>query len=79
MLPSCSVESILHNWSCTDGSKGYHSSYLLFNLLKLLPLLTAILKILLSGQLIERAHELSFESQELELLGRSFDLAFRII
>ena len=57
MLPSCSVEYILHIWSCPDGPKSYRPSYLLFELLKGLLLLKAPLKgVLLLDYSVERVH-----------------------
>lgn len=60
MLPGCSIDHILHSWSCTDRPKGYYASHLLVYLLKSLLLLRAPIKIvLLLGHLMKKAHKLA--------------------
>lgn len=60
MLPGCSVERILHSWSCMGRPKGYYVSYLLVGLHKSLLLLGAPIKtVLLSRHLTKRAHRLT--------------------
>lgn len=79
MLPSCSVEHILHNWSCTDGSKCYHSSHLLFDLLKVLLCLRVVFKSS-SLQSVDKANsQAAIWLPRTGSLGSSFDLTFRII